>query len=205
VLENDAPLDTKNCKYQTFRNWDNVLPIYYQIQAQVQMMLLDSDYAEMACFIEGEKLVIFPVYKDASLQDRIVNETGEFALSILKAKQVQKHIDESKTQEDRELYTEVLQSLEPSLDYSDSQTELLYDMYGEPDGNIMKGSKVSDLWAKRYLKCNEVIALADKYKTFSKNQLLNYIKDANGCLTDSHKVLRVSKSLKPLFKVTLNK
>ncbi len=200
-MEESFPIDWKNCNFIAHKSWEGQLPIYYKIQAQVQQMMLNTDYSEMGVLVEGYKFIPYFIERDDSLRDRIINEVSEFALRVLKAKQVQEEITKSTSQADRELYQEVLQTLEPAVGYSDAEGAFLYELYADPDlSDIKEGDSSTDIWAQRYLKANQVIKLAEKYKTFSKNKLLQEIGQASGMITDSYKTTRVSKGGKPLFK-----
>lgn len=201
IHEEDIPVELKNISTNSYMTYKGNMPDYYKVQLHQQMMMLGASRGDLSVIAGNDQYEVFPLFYDINLANKINDAVTEFALSILKAKQVAKCLIETDNEELFHLYKEVLQNLEPAIQGSDAEAEYLYDRYDEPTSDLIKGNNYTDFLSKRYCKILRIENILANAKGLTKNRLLNYIENSTGVLTENYKCTRVSKSGSKLFKI----
>lgn len=77
-LKTEGVLECKNLNYWAAQKWTDKMPYYYLLQVHHYMIILETDYAELAILMDGNKLRVEYINRDESLCERIIDGTKGF-------------------------------------------------------------------------------------------------------------------------------
>lgn len=87
-LTTEAVLEIKTLSYWSSQMWSDGIPISYLIQIHVYMIILETNYAEIAILKDGNDFTVEKYQRDDSLCERIINISKAFWYNlVLPAKQ----------------------------------------------------------------------------------------------------------------------
>lgn len=78
ALKTEGVLECKCLSYNASRAWDGGIPISYIAQVHVYMIILESDYAELAILKDGNTFFVECVDRDEGLCEKILNISQSF-------------------------------------------------------------------------------------------------------------------------------
>lgn len=168
------PVECKTLSEYVYKDWKESIPNSYIIQTNMQMMVLDVQYAEVAAIIGGNKFRVFPIERDDSICNTVFNINKKFWENhVLPAREIFKEYLKAKSLGDKtaalNLYSQI-QRYEPIIDsskaYKEEATEMHSAEYEEVIGN--ETIKNNILMSKLY---GEFISLLNKRKDEYDNKI----------------------------------
>jgi len=92
-LITEAVLECKNVGQFASQAWEDGVPLYFLVQIHVYMIILETDYAELAMLIDGGMLQVEKIQRDDELCKRIIDGTKEFWYNrVVPGKEAKKNI-----------------------------------------------------------------------------------------------------------------
>ena len=143
-LQTEAVLECKNLGYWMSQMWQDGIPIYFLVQIHVYMLILETDYAEIAMLVDGGNFVVEKVMRDESLIERIVEISKHFwyerVLPGKEARQRRDMADAEGNLSEIDRMDAIIQRLEPDPDdteaYKDFMEEKFLKERVQVDGNM---------------------------------------------------------------------
>lgn len=77
-LKTEAVLEVKTLSYWSASMWQDGIPISFLIQVHVYMIILETDYAEIAILKDGNEFTVEKVQRDEGLCEKIINISKDF-------------------------------------------------------------------------------------------------------------------------------
>lgn len=140
MIEKDCPLEIKTMSGFVQKAYDGI-PDYYIVQVHQQMLITETDYAEIVAKIDGNKLRLFPIYRDEKIINEILDGSYEFWKRVLQGRQALMEAEQAKDLGDFEQYDDwmgVIQSLEPEPDHNKNYSTYLSNRH-DTEQEIMRG------------------------------------------------------------------
>jgi putative phage-type endonuclease len=179
IIQKDCPLEIKTMSGFVQKTYDGI-PDYYIVQVHQQMLITETDYAEIAAKIDGNKLRLFPIYRNEDIINQILEESYEFWKRVLQGRQAFLHAEISKEDGDYEKYHDwmgVVQSFEPDPDANKNYSTYLSDRH-EVEEEIMKGDDDLLKECKHLQTVKEMIKQLEKEKRELENNIKHrFVKD----------------------------
>jgi len=133
ALKTEAVLEIKTLSYWSAQMWADGLPISFLIQVHVYMIILETDYAEIAILKDGNELIIEKVQRDDSLCEKIIEISKAFWYNrVVPAKESFVKMKEAEAQGnllEAEKYEGMIQHLEPEPDRSQAYEEFMSERF----------------------------------------------------------------------------
>jgi putative phage-type endonuclease len=121
-LKTEAILECKCLSYNASRVWEDGIPISYVAQVHVYMIIMETDYAELAVLRDGNEFFVERIARDEGLCDTLINISRSFWENrVLPAKQAfskKMEAELSGNINEIEKYEEIIQRHEPEPDQS---------------------------------------------------------------------------------------
>lgn len=121
-LTTEAVLEVKTLSYWSASLWADGLPISFLLQVHLYMIVIESDYAEIAILKDGNELIIERVQRDESLCEKIIDISKSFWYKlVVPAKEFQaKKLEAEKVGNINEVekWEAKIMELEPEPDHS---------------------------------------------------------------------------------------
>jgi putative phage-type endonuclease len=175
IYEKVGNLEVKTLSYHAAKKWESKIPIYYIAQVHQQMIVLETEYTELAILRDGNKLDVIPVYLSDALRDRILEATHDFWYNrVVPGKEVYRELRKVATR-DRDaavkLYTK-FQDLEPPPDDTKAYEEFMDSRFVDKDGEI-KGNLTDYSYVKLYNWYLAAEAIIKAKKQYIKNHFIS--------------------------------
>lgn len=210
-LKMSCPLELKTLSHFASDKWESGIPAYYLLQVHLYMIVMDSDYAEIAIFKDGNKFNVEPVIRNEELCDKIIRGTKEWWFGrVIPAKKALKDQQKAEVEGDVDLSERsqaVIDSYEPEPDYTEAYTDLMNERFVAEFPSMQGGMEDFRLCQKDEIlrKVNKVVK---EERTFIKNKLLKKMVDNKvevisfdneGKITN----LKRKNAVNPTFKINL--
>lgn len=214
VHNGEFPLEIKTRSFFADRTNSGELPHYYRIQTHVQMLVTETDYAELAMLTHGGTFKVYQIERDEELINMIINESYDFWYNrVVLGRKNFSDMVAAKLSNDIDAYEEangMLDSYEPEPDGGEAYKDWLDKKYGsrdiEPKSN--ERGTIGDLTKLRQAKLwAEVSKIADTRKNaiyqaivnkilkksveifrFGKNGYFRYYMKSNGSYTTDNRI-----------------
>lgn len=132
-LKTEGILECKGLSYWAAQIWADGLPIYYLTQIHQYMIILDTDYAEIAILQDGNRFRVEKIERDDELCKRIIDISESFWVNrILPAKEAfakKKEAEKQGNMGEMEKYEGVIQMHEPEPDNSAAYEEFMNERF----------------------------------------------------------------------------
>jgi len=182
VREHYGCLEIKRPASRYLYTFDNGIPPYYYFQVHQEMLIFETDYAEIAMLIDGYKFELIPVEFNQRMADIVLESTERFWKDrVVPATKLINKITqlESKGEhvEAQELIAE-LHRLEPDADSTESYKHFLSHSAQQKEEEVaMQGDM--DMWGKatKYKVIGEVVKKLTEYKRLLENQMRKFMLD----------------------------
>jgi hypothetical protein len=177
-MEYGFPIETKDTSYYYVGKYKENFPRSFNIQVHQEMIVSNSEYCEVAMFID-RKFKVVPIERDKLLVDEILDTTHEFWQSVLKAREYLKLRNEAlekNNKEKAEEYEAYISSLEPAPDDTESYKDYFKERF-QIEQEKVKGDLKHFQIAKLYKAWGEIMKLAKNKQQFQKNKLLKLMLD----------------------------
>jgi predicted phage-related endonuclease len=174
-LETEAVLEIKTLSYWSAQMWADGLPISFLIQVHCYMIILETDYAEIAILKDGNEFIVEKVQRDDSLCEKIIEISKAFWFNrILPAKEAFAKMKEAERQgniSEVEKHEAFIQQLEPEPDRTEAYTEFMSERFLKEKSSMDGTMETYDL-CKRDKVLNGIKGIIDDERTGIKNQLI---------------------------------
>ncbi len=195
IVKGGIIMEAKNPSFMNYQTFKGELPDYWMAQVQQQMMVSGIRKAVVAMLVGSDFFDVIEVEEDKEMQKWIDHMTTEFGLNVLKAKTVQKLMDEenSKPNPDQgfiESLWGMIQELEPDVTDSEAEKNFLENtQYNTSIDELVIEGDDDDLHRiQRYLKATRLEGELKNHKTLLRNQLTDKMKEFEVLSVDGYKV-----------------
>jgi len=177
-LQTEGVLECKELSYRAAQMWQDGIPIYYLTQVHQYMIILETDYAELAILQDGNKFRVEKIPRDEELCDRIINITKMFWENrILPAKEAyakrqQAEINMNMTEIEK--YDALIQKYEPEPDKSEAYKEFMEERFLR-EREVVEGTVEQYNLCKKDTLLRRLGSRLDEERTGIKNRLLKAI------------------------------
>lgn len=93
VVPYEFPLELKTIRQWEASKWLDGVPAMYRFQVQTQMLVTETEYAELAVLEDGVAFKVIPFKRDEQMQEIILTKAEETYMLIKKLKQMRKEIE----------------------------------------------------------------------------------------------------------------
>lgn len=175
ALKTEAVLEIKTLSYWSAQMWQDGLPISFLIQVHVYMIILETDYAEIAILKDGNEFIVEKVQRDNDLCQKIIDISKSFWYNrIVPAKQAYAKMKEAEKQGNMaevEKYEAIIQQLEPEPDKTEAYTAFMSERFLKEKSSMEATMETYELCKKDKV-LNGIKNIIDDERTGIKNQLI---------------------------------
>jgi putative phage-type endonuclease len=180
-LTTEAVLECKTLSYWSSQMWTDGIPISYLIQVHVYMIVIETDYAEIAILKDGNEYMVEKIQRDDELCKRIIDISKGFWYNrVVPAQQAyRKKIEAEKTGNIAEVekWEAEIQRYEPEPDHSEAYTTFMSERFLKERESVEGTIELFDL-AKKDKVLNGIKGIIDDERTGIKNILIKALTDA---------------------------
>lgn len=174
-LQTEAVLEVKTLSYWSSQMWQDGIPISFLIQVHVYMIILETDYAEIAILKDGNDFMVEKIQRDDGLCERILEVSKSFWYNlVVPAKEAyikMREAEKAGNISEVEKYEGLIQKYEPGPDDTEAYTEFMSERFLKARQSIEGTMALYDL-AKRDKVLNGIKGLIDDERTGIKNQFV---------------------------------
>lgn len=171
-LTTEAVLEVKTLSYWSSQQWADGLPVSFLLQVHQYMIILETDYAEIAILKDGNSLQIEKVQRDEGLCEKIIDISKGFWYNrVVPAQKAHaKKVEAEKVGNigEVEKYDAIIQNLEPEPDTTEAYNQFLSERFLKTRESVEGTMKLYDL-AKIDKVLNGLKGLIDDERTGIKN------------------------------------
>ena len=175
VITKESPLEIKTVNGFVFKKNGDSPSEENILQVHQQMLITETDYAEIAMLVDGRTFKVFPIHRNEEIINMIINETTEFWMSVLQGRQALILAEQAKEDEDYEQYEHymgIIQHLEPEPNDNEHYSAFISDTH-EVEQEIMMGNEELLGQAKHLQTVKEMIKQLEKEKRELENKVKN--------------------------------
>jgi putative phage-type endonuclease len=174
-LTTEAVLEVKTLSYWSASMWEGGIPISYLVQVHVYMIILETDYAELAILKDGNDFTVEKIQRDDELCKRIIEISKGFWFNrVLPAKEAfakKKEAEKSGNIAEVEKWEAEIQRYEPEPDNTESYTAFMSERFLKERQSMDGTIELYDL-AKRDKVLNGIKNIIDDERTGIKNVMV---------------------------------
>lgn len=175
-LTQDSPIECKKISYFVTKKWENKIPPSHVAQVQQQMLVTDTEWAELAVLMEGPSGPVFSVYpveRNEGFCNVILKRTEELYHLVLEMRSKRAEIEKSKVSNPSRV-DNLLVEYESMLPLPD-ENEAYKDYYAErylKESEKIEGSMQDFKHAKERVRMAEAIKVLSKKQQYHENFIL---------------------------------
>jgi putative phage-type endonuclease len=177
-LLNEGVLECKTLSYWGAQIWQDGIPIYYLAQVHQYMIILESDYAEIAILQDGNDFRVEKIPRDDLLCERIIEISKMFWENrVLPAKEAfaKRQIAEiQRNLSEIEKYDAIIQRHEPEPDRSEAYKEFMEERFLK-EREVIQGNILQYDLCKKDTLLRKISGRIDEERTGIKNMLLKFL------------------------------
>jgi putative phage-type endonuclease len=132
-LKTEAVLEIKTLSYWSSQMWTDGIPISYLIQVHIYMIILETDYAEIAILKDGNEFMVEKIQRDEDLCKKIIDISKQFWYNlVVPAKEAHaKKLEAEKAGNigEVEKYDAIIQRHEPEPDHSEAYESFMSERF----------------------------------------------------------------------------
>lgn len=174
-LTTEAVLEVKTLSYWSAQMWQDQMPLSFLIQVHVYMIILETNYAEIAILQDGNQFRVEKVQRDDELCEKIISISKMFwenrVLPGKEAYEKSKIAEASGNMAEYEKYEALVQQYEPEPDKSEAYKEFMEERFLK-ERDVIEGNIDQYDLCKQYTFLNKLNSRVDEEKTGIKNHLL---------------------------------
>jgi putative phage-type endonuclease len=190
-LKTEGVLEIKTLSYWSANMWADGIPISYLIQVHAYMIIIESDYAEIAILKDGNEFSVEKIQRDDNLCEKIIEITKAFWENrVLPAKEAftrKQEAEKTGNMAEVEKYDAIIQNLEPEPDNSEAYTAFMNEKFLKERESIEGTMELFDL-CKRDKVLNGIKGIINDERTGIKNILVKALTMAGAEVIDFGKV-----------------
>jgi putative phage-type endonuclease len=177
-LTTEAVLECKGLSYWASQIWTDGIPVSYLAQIHLYMIILETDYAELAILQDGNQFRVEKYQRDEALCDSIINITKAFWENrVLPAKEAFKKKQMAELQGniyEVEKYEAVIQRHEPDPDMSEAYKDFMEERFLK-EREIVEGNMDHYVLCQRDAMLRKLVARMAKERVGIRNILLKVL------------------------------
>lgn len=174
-LTTEAVLEVKTLSFWSASMWTDSIPISYLLQVHQYMIVLETDYAEIAILQDGSDFKIEKIQRDESLCEKIIDISKSFWYKlVVPAKEYQaKKLEAEKVGNINEVekWEAKIMELEPEPDASEAYTAFMNEKFLRTRDSVEGNMMLYDM-AKQDKVLNGIIGIIKDERTVIKNQFI---------------------------------
>lgn len=190
-LKTEAVLEIKTLSYWSAQMWQDSIPISYLIQIHVYMIILETDYAEIAILKDGNDFSVEKYQRDDGLCEKIINISKAFwenrVIPAKEASAKKKEAEKVGNMAEVEKWEAEIQRYEPEPDHTEAYTEFMSERFLKERQSIEGTMELYDL-AKKDKVLNGLKGIIDDERTGIKNTFVKALTVAGAEMIDFGKV-----------------
>lgn len=174
IKDNGFPVECKTLNGYYAKQWEGGIPEYHIVQANQQMIITETDYAEIPVLIDGRQFIIYPVNRNEPLCTMIIEKGKEFWDKVLEGRKLFNGIDMAYKDGDMqqaELLRGHIDSMEPEPDDTEAYEQYMKERYYKEQDSIIGTVDDFDL-AVKYKLIAEFVKLFNTQQQEVKNILM---------------------------------
>lgn len=180
ALKTEAILEIKNMSFWISKVWEDGIPIQYLAQVHQYMIVMETDYCEIAMLVDGNRLVVEKIQRDEELVKRILSISQRWWNDrVIPAKEALKMRDEAEMAGNINEYEKcdtIIQHLEPDPDRSEAYKDFMSESFVK-ERDVVDGTiELYDI-AKTYEILNAIKNKINGEQNLIKNIFIKYMKD----------------------------
>ena len=177
-LTTEAVLEVKTLSYWSASMWTDGIPISYLIQVHVYMIIIESDYAELAILKDGNEFIVEKIQRDDALCEKIIDISKAFWHKlVLPGKEAfakRQEAEKAGNIGEVENYDAKIVDYEPEPDQSEAYTAFMNEKFLKVRETVEGTMDLYDL-AKTDKVLNGMKGLIDSERTGIKNQFVKQL------------------------------
>lgn len=177
-LTTEGVLEVKTLSYWSSQLWQDGIPISFLIQVHVYMIILETDYAELAILKDGNDFMVEKVQRDNELADKIIEISKNFWYNrVVPAKEAFARMKQAEMQGnmlEAEKMEGIIQQLEPEPDRTEAYTEFMSERFLKEKQTIPGTIDTYDMCKKDKVLLG-IKNLIDEERTGIKNQIIKIL------------------------------
>ena len=178
ILKTEAVLEVKTLSYWSSQMWQDGIPISYLIQVHVYMIILETDYAEIAILKDGNDFSVEKIQRDDTLCEKIIEiSKGFWENRVLPAKEAfskRQAAEATGNIMELEKWDAEIQKYEPEPDTSEAYREFQSERFLK-ERETMDGTMALYDLCKKDKVLNGVSNLIEDARNGIKNVLINQL------------------------------
>lgn len=182
-LTEECPLEIKTMNKYVFDKFEAGIPTSYIVQIHVYMIILEVDYAEIACLVDGNRFVCYPIERSPEVSKKIIDISKQFWYNrVVPGKELVKKIAAANVKHDYKTVDDCemkLQYLEPEPDNTEDYKKFMNERYLREDKKLLGNG---DFYGKaiKYHLVNGIVRMLNKQKALLQNEFIAELSH-NGC------------------------
>lgn len=190
-LKTEAVLEVKTLSYWSSSMWADGIPISYLLQVHQYMIIMETDYAEIAILKDGSEFMVEKVQRDDNLCEKIIDISKAFWYNrVVPAQEAQRKKIEAEKQGnlmEAERQDAIIQKLEPEPDHSAAYESFMSERFLKTRNSIDGTIDTYDL-ALRDKMLLSIGGRLDDERQLIKNHLIKEMVDAGAEMIDFGKL-----------------
>jgi hypothetical protein len=190
-LKTEAVLEIKTLSYWSSQMWADGIPVSYLIQIHVYMIILETDYAEIAILKDGNEFTVERYQRDEGLCEKIINISRDFWYNLVvpgkEAQAKKKEAEKAGNIAEVEKCDALIQKYEPEPDQSEAYTEFMSERFLKERETVEGTMALYDL-AKKDKVLNGLKGIIDDERTGIKNTFIKSLTLAGAEMVDFGRV-----------------
>ena len=190
-LKTEAVLEIKTLSYWSAQMWTDQIPISYLLQIHQYMIVLETNYAEIAILKDGNEFIVEKYERDDNLCEKIIDISKAFWFNrVVPAQQAHAKKVEAEKQGnilESEKYEAIIQNLEPEPDHSPAYEQFMSEKFLKTRASIDGTIDTYDL-ALRDKMLLSINGRLDDERQLIKNNLIKEMVNAGAEMIDFGKL-----------------
>jgi hypothetical protein len=174
IVDKEWPLEVKTIRQYEAAKWLDGVPSMYRFQVQTQMLVTETDYAELAVLEDGSKFKVIPFKKDQDMQEIIVNKSEETYQLIRRLRtmreEIMYYLNEGQVQKANKLQAEFDSHL--PLPHDEEAAKEYYSQKMLIEHPEFMGSETDRAYVRERQRINEFIKGLEKEKQLYENLIM---------------------------------
>ena len=186
-LTTEAVLEVKTLSYWSSQMWADGLPISFLLQVHQYMIILETDYAELAILKDGNTFEVEKIQRDEALCKKIIDISKSFWYKLVVPAQEafakRQEAEKVGNMGEVEKYDAKIQELEPEPDHSEAYAEFMNERFLKERDSVEGTMRLYNL-AKVDKVLNGLKGLIDDERTGIKNVFIKELTLASAEMVD---------------------
>lgn len=176
----ECPLEIKTIDKYAMNRWESGVPPIYILQVTQQMLISETDYAEIALLDSGKDFHVYPIEYRESLGNAIISESKIFWDNVLKARTFAPMLREARERMDSHLEQDIWAEVDKLIPKpKEGQEELYRDYLNERFNNAQDLKITGDLEvykiSERIVILKNIMKKLESFEQENKNKIMEFM------------------------------